>query len=113
MFKSFKSIGKVHTSRSEKPYRVLCEVYAKLIAQLVRHRVMIAIGWRCILYNIIKTAELVGLGARLITISFHKSKTALCRTLRDIKQTIFSDNRRGRSIGKHTTFRLLQNVENP
>ena len=41
---------------------------------------MIAIGWRCILYNIIKTAELVGLYARIITISFRKSKTALCRT---------------------------------
>ena len=113
MFRSFKSIGKVHTSKSKKPYRVLCEVYAKLIAQLVRHWVMIAIGWRCILYNIIKTAELVGLYARQRTISFHKSKTALRRTLRDIKQTIFSDNRRGRSIGKHTTFRLLQNVQNP
>ena len=113
MFKSFKSIGKVHTSRSKKPYRVLCEVYAKLIAQLIRHWVMIAIGWRCILYNIIKTAELVGLYARIITISFRKSKTALRRTLRDIKQTILNDDRRIRSIGKHTTFRLLQNVENP
>ena len=29
MFKCFKSIGKVHSSRSEKPYRILCEVYAK------------------------------------------------------------------------------------
>ena len=113
MFKSFKSIGKVHTSRSKKPYRVLCEVYAKLIAQLVRHWVMIAIGWRCILYNIIKTAELVGLYTRQLTISFHKSKAALRRTLRDIKQTIFNDDKRIRSIGKHTTFRLLQNVENP
>ena len=113
MFKSFKSIGKVHTSRSKKPYRVLCEVYAKLIAQLIRHWVIIAIGWRCPLYNIIKTAELVGLYARIITISFRKSKTALRRTLRDIKQTILNDDRRIRSIGKHTTFRLLQNVENP
>ena len=113
MFKSFKSIGKVHTTRSKKPYRVLCEVYAKLIAQLVRHWVMIAIGWRCILYNIIKTAELVGLYAPLITTSFHKSKTALRRTLMDIKQTIINDDSRIRSIGKQTTFRLLQNVENP
>lgn len=94
MFKAFKSIGKVHTSRSQKPYRVLCEVYAKLIAQLVRHPIMIAVGWRCPLYNIIKTAELVGLYARLITTSFHKSKTALHRTLRDIKQTIINDDSR-------------------
>ena len=113
MFKSFKSIGKVHISRSKKPYRVLCEVYAKLIAQLIRHWVMIAIGWKCILYNIIKTAELVGLYARMITISFRKSKTALRRTLQDIKQTILNDDRRIRSIGQHTTFRLLQNAENP
>ena len=74
---------------------------------------MIVIGWRCILYNIIKTAELVGLYARMITISFRKSKTALRRTLQDIKQTILNDDRRIRSIGQHTTFRLLQNVENP
>ena len=81
MFKSFKSIGKVHTSRSKKPYRVLCEVDAKLIAQLVRHWVMIAIEWRCILDNIIKTAELVGLYARMITISFHKSKRRFAKLL--------------------------------
>ena len=54
---------------------------------------MIAIGWRCILYNIIKTAELVGLYARIITISFRKSKTALAELL-GIKQTILNDDRR-------------------
>ncbi len=41
MFKCFKSIGKVHSSRSEKPYRILCEVYAKLIVALIRHWIML------------------------------------------------------------------------
>ena len=63
--------------------------------------------------NIIKTAELIGLYARMITISYHKSKTALQRTLTDIKQTILNDDKRIRNIGQHTTFRLLQNVEYP
>ena len=63
--------------------------------------------------NIIKTAELIGLYARTITISYHKCKTALQRTLTDIKQTILNDDKRIRNIGQHTTFRLLQNVEYP
>ncbi len=61
MFKCFKSIGKVNTSRSTKPERILCEVYAKLIAQLIRHWIMLATGWRCLQHNIIKTAQLITL----------------------------------------------------
>ncbi|MDE0480994.1 MAG: IS4 family transposase [Candidatus Poribacteria bacterium] len=113
MFKCFKSVGKVNTSRSTKPERILCEVYAKLIAQLLRHWIMLATGWKCILQDFIKTAKLIGRHARALTMSFHKSKTAFYRTLRYIKQDLqYSDYGKHRA-GKQTTYRQLKNVENP
>ena len=49
---------------------------------------MLATGWRCLHYNIIETAKLINLHARTLTMSFRKSKEALCQTFRDIKQTL-------------------------
>ena len=92
LFKSFKSVGKVNTFRSAKPDRILCEVYAKLIAQLIRHWIMVAAGWRCILHDPISTAKLIGRHARTLTMSFHESKAALLKTLSNIKKDLqYSD----------------------
>jgi len=113
MFKCFKSIGKVDTSRSTKPDRILCEVYAKLIAQLVRHWIMLATQWRCIQHDIMRTAKLITLHARTLIISFHKSKTAFCNTLRDIKQDLQNSDCGKHRTGKYTTYKLLKEVENP
>jgi hypothetical protein len=41
LFKLWKSHGQVDASRSAKPYRVLCEVYGKLLALLVQHWVLL------------------------------------------------------------------------
>ena len=37
LFKLWKSHGRVDESRSLKPWRILCEVYAKLLAMVVQH----------------------------------------------------------------------------
>ena len=113
MFKCFKSIGKVNTSHSTKPDRILCEVYAKLIAQLIRHWIMLATGWRCIQHNIIRTAQLIALHARTLMLSFHRSKTAFMTTLRYIKRDgRYNDSGKHR-VGKNTTYKQLKEVENP
>jgi hypothetical protein len=44
LFKLWKSHGEIDQSRSRKPYRVLCEVYAKLLALVVQHWVLLASG---------------------------------------------------------------------
>ena len=88
MSKSFKSVGAVDTSRSTKPYRILCEVYAKLIAQLIEYH------------------------ARTLLISFHKSKTAFLRTLRNIKQDLLHSDCGEHRAGKWTTYKLLKEAEN-
>lgn len=46
LFKLWKSYGRVDESRSAKPYRILCEVYAKLLIMLMQHWVAITCGWQ-------------------------------------------------------------------
>ena len=114
MFKGFKSIGKLQDSRSQKPYRILAEIYAKLIALLIQQAVMLSAGYRHIQHSFIKTARYIAGYARLIALSFHHSKTALRKTLKAIKQAFDDGGSFQKSTGKNTTFhRLKDATENP
>jgi hypothetical protein len=46
VFKLWKSDGHLDESRSGKPYRVLCEVFAKMLALVVQHWLLVAGCWR-------------------------------------------------------------------
>jgi len=46
LFKLWKSHGKLAHSRSQKPYRILCEIYAKLLALIVQHWILLTAAWR-------------------------------------------------------------------
>jgi len=37
VFKLWKSEGKIDEWRSKKPYRILCELYAKLVVMIIQH----------------------------------------------------------------------------
>ena len=108
MFKCFKSIGKLHVSRSQKPYRMLSEIYAKLIALLIQNAVMLVAGYRHIQHSFIKTATHIAGYARLLSVNFHHSKTALRKTLRTLKRSFENGGSFQRTTGKNTTFRRLQ-----
>lgn len=45
LFKLWKSQGQLATSRSQNPWRILCEVYAKLLAMLVQHWLLLVSCW--------------------------------------------------------------------
>ena len=114
IFKSFKSLSKLNISRSQKPYRILSEIYAKLIAILIEHTVMLGAGYRPIHQSFIKTARHIAGYAKLLTLSFQHSKTQLRKTLKAIKQTFDDGGSFQRSSGKNTTFyRLKEATENP
>jgi len=114
MFKGFKSISKLQVSRSQKPYRILSEIYAKLIALLIQHSLMLAAGYRHIQHSFIKTAKYIASYARLLTVSFQHSKTELRKTLKTIKHAFENGGTFQRSSGKNTTFHRIQDAtENP
>ena len=115
MFKdTMKSVGKLSHSRYEKPYRILAEVYAKLIAALLRHAVMLAAGWRCIQHSLIKTSRLITSYGRMLMLSFRKSTAAVIETLNDIKRIFENGSYLQEGTGKYTTLRRLYDaLENP
>ena len=45
LFKLWKSHGRIDSSTSQKPWRILCEVYAKLIAMIVQHWILLCGRW--------------------------------------------------------------------
>jgi hypothetical protein len=59
VFKLWKSYGQVDESRSAKPYRVLCEVYAKLLIMLMHHWIAITCGWQHPNRSWLKTAQTI------------------------------------------------------
>jgi hypothetical protein len=46
LFKRWKSLGRVDDWRSQRPERVLCEVYAKLLAALITQWLCVVAGWQ-------------------------------------------------------------------
>ena len=59
LFKLWKSEGQIDESTSEKPYRVLCELYAKLVAMIVQHWVLLVSGWEHVDRSLVKMAQTV------------------------------------------------------
>lgn len=45
LFKLWKSEGQINSWRSEKPWRILCELYAKLIAMVIQHWIFLIGFW--------------------------------------------------------------------
>lgn len=56
LFKLWKSIGGIDESRSKKPFRRLCELYAKLLGQIIQHWMVISISWSFVDRSMTKVA---------------------------------------------------------
>ena len=59
LFKLFKQHGRINQSRSEKPWRILCEVYAKLIGQIVQHWLILTGAWANPARSLVKAAKTI------------------------------------------------------
>ena len=59
LFKLWKSHGQIDEWRSQKPWRILCEVYAKLLGQVVQHWIILVSCWACLDRSLVKAAQTV------------------------------------------------------
>jgi Transposase DDE domain len=59
LFKLWKQEGRVDESRSEQPWRVLCEVYAKLLGMVVQHWILLINCWSYADRSLVKAARTV------------------------------------------------------
>ena len=71
LFKLWKQHGRIDESRSSKPWRVLCEVWAKLLAVLVQHWLSITGCWQYPDRSLVKAAQVVRLHAMHLLATLH------------------------------------------
>jgi len=59
LFKLWKQEGQVDTSRSTKPWHILCDIYAKLLGMLIVHWLMIVGCWQIPSRSMVKAARAI------------------------------------------------------
>jgi hypothetical protein len=106
LFKLWKSQGHVDESRSTKPWRILCEVYAKLLAMLVQHGVFLVSFWVYPDRSLTKAAHTVQKHALHLASSFG-SLQRLRRAIATVKRCLAAGCRMNRRKKCPNTYQLL------
>ena len=97
LFKLWKSHGKVAEWRSANPVRILCEVYAKLLALVLQQWMIVASGWGDPERSLFKAAQVVrSYAAELASAYGHEGQfvTVLLTMARVLKRTARMNKRR-------------------
>jgi hypothetical protein len=71
LFKLWKSHGHLDESRSSHPWRILCEVYAKLLGMLIQHWIWMVSCWQNPDRSLTKAAQTVARQAGYLTAAFN------------------------------------------
>jgi Transposase DDE domain len=111
LFKLWKSLGRLDEWRSEKPEKILCEIYAKLLAMIVAHWVMLTGVWGKPDRSIWKAVRYISNNAeRLLDAMRQDHVEAVLKSLeRSLKTTCNMEKRK-----KHpATFQLLMLESTP
>jgi hypothetical protein len=106
LFRLWKSQGHIDESRSGKPWRVLCEVYAKLLAMVVQHWLLLTGCWAYPDRSLVKAAQTVRLHA-LHLASVLTCPLALCAAITLLHRCLAAGCRLNRRKKKPNTYQLL------
>ena len=109
-FKLFKSVNLLNKSRSQNPYRILTELFAKLLGCLVQHWCIVASAWHLTDKSLVRLAALVQAEALTLLRALPSLETLrLClRQMRHIAATGSSVQRR---CSRPSAFQLLEIVD--
>jgi Transposase DDE domain len=106
LFKLWKDEGQLDAWRSADPWRVLCEVYAKLIAMVVQHWVLLVGCWACADRSLTQAAQAVRDHAAALALGL-RSVRRLAEALRAIRRRLAVGCRIGQRRRAPSTFQLL------
>jgi hypothetical protein len=106
LFKLWKQHGQLDLSRSHKPWRILCELYAKLIALVLQHWLLLLGCWEYPNRSLPKAAHLVRAHTTALAAAF--ARPALLRaTLATLGRCLAAAGRIGKRRTAPATFQLL------
>jgi hypothetical protein len=106
LFKLWKSHGQLDESRGADPWRVLCEVYAKLIAMVVQHWILLVGCWVFADRSLTEAAKTVRTEATCL-VGAIRSLGRLVETLAAIRRCLAAGCQIDRRKAKPSTFQLL------
>ena len=108
IFKLWKSHGKIDEWRSKDPWRILCEVYAKLIAMVIQHWILLLGCWQYPDRSIFKAVKTIRKYSMSLALAFScKSEYLLYEALEAIKRCLSSGCRINKSKKDPRTYQLL------
>lgn len=108
LFKLWKSQGEVDTWRSHNPWRIVCEVYAKLLGQLVQHWLFLVSCWTYPDRSLVKASQAVNRLALGIAAAF-RERAALEALLEVLAACLAGCARMNKRKQKPNTYQLLLN----
>lgn len=109
LFKLGKQQGEIDEWRSKNPWRILCEVYAKLVAMIIQHWILLVSCWSCPDRSLIKGSQTV----RSYAIMLATALTGLVQlevVLAQIARCLSSGCRVNRRKRQPSTYQLLLEV---
>jgi Transposase DDE domain len=107
VFKLWKSSGPLAHSRSAQPWRVLCEVYAKLVGLLIQHWVMVTSLWTYPDRSAWKATQTLRKHALHLASAFVQGVHALGEALKVVQRTLAAGCRLNKRKKVPCTFQLL------
>lgn len=112
LFTLWKSHGRVDESRSTKPWRILWEVYAKLLAMLVQHWVFLVSCWAYPDRSLTKAAQTMQKHALHLARAFARVKR-LREALMTVQRCLAAGCRMHRRKKRPNTYQLLLEAIGP
>ena len=111
LFKLWKSVGQVDKSRSQNKWRILCEIYAKLIGQIIQHWAFLIGNWQFPDRSLTKAAATVQQHALGLAIALTHSLTRLEEALTVLARCLAAGCRINKSVKTPRTYQLLLALE--
>jgi hypothetical protein len=106
LFKLWKSQGQLGRSRSRQPWRQLCEIYAKLLGQLIQHWLWLLGCWDRPDRSLVQAAHTIQQFALSLAMALD-SRPALEELLPVIQRCLSAAGRLNKRSGKPSTFQRL------
>jgi len=107
LFKLWKSHGQIDAWRSHKPWRILCEIYAKLLTLLIQHWLFLVCFWEFPDRSLFKAAQTIQRFALALAIRF-ANFADLVGILEIIHSCLSAGCRINRSNQQPRSFQLLE-----
>jgi len=85
LFKLWKSHGHIDEWRSEKPWRIMCELYAKLIAMIIQHWILLVGCWQYPNRSLFKAVKTIQRHAINLAVAF---ASGCFKQLKEVLETI-------------------------